>query len=65
MFFHRLLGCFMSPHALGFPDIPQAVHRSRERCGITEVLLRARLLNMERDRLAILERQVALLRRAM
>ena len=63
--FHQLLGCFISPHALGFPDVPQAVHRSREPCDITEVLLHARLLNMERDRLAILERQVALLRRAM
>jgi hypothetical protein len=63
--FHRLLGCFMSPHALGFLDIPQAVHRPREPCDIAEVLLRARPLNMERDRLAILERQVALLQRAM
>ena len=63
--FHRLLGRFMSPNALGFPDIPQAVHRSREPCDIAEVLPRARFVDMERDRLAILERQVALLRRAM
>lgn len=63
--FHQLLVCFISPHALGFPAIPQVVHRHREPRDAEEVLLRARHFNMERSMLAILERQVALLQRAL
>ena len=63
--FQQLLGCFISPYALGFPDIPRMVHRFREPREFAELLHRARLINIERSQYAILERQLALLLRAM
>lgn len=67
--FHRLLSCFLSPGQLGVPSIPRTVHRPREPprepCEVAAIILRrAQALNLERDRFAILERQLELLRRA-
>ena len=59
--FHRVLGCFLSSNALGFPGIPPVVHRFREPEEVELILHRARLVNLERDKLGMLERQVALL----
>ena len=62
--FRQLLLCFLSAGQLGFPDIPRAVHRPREPSELAAMSLkRARALNLEKDRYAILERQVQLLKR--
>ena len=58
--FRQILQCFMTPEALGFPGVPLRVHRSREPEEVAEILYRARLLNLERSSIAILERELAL-----
>ena len=60
--FHQLLMCCMTSDTFGFPDVPlPLIHRSRE--SILDLLHRARLLNMERAGVAVLERELTLLSR--
>ena len=58
--FRHVLECFITPTALGFPDVPRGVHRSRDPNEVAEILYRAEMLNLERSSLAILERELAL-----
>ena len=58
--FRQVLECFITPTALGFPDVPRRVHRSRDPNEVAEILYRAEMLNLERSSLAILERELAL-----
>ena len=64
--FRQVLECFIIPGALGFPGmLPPRVHRSREPNQVAAILHRAKLLNLERSSLAILERELVLLSRRM
>jgi site-specific DNA-cytosine methylase len=59
--FHQLLMCFMHPFSLGLPGVPPCLHlRTRSQEAAEAVLHRARCVNRERDKIAILEREVAL-----
>ena len=58
--FRQVLECFITPTALGFPDVPRRIHRSRDSSEVVEILHRAEMLNLERSSLAILERELAL-----
>ena len=58
--FRKLLGCFITPQALGFPGVPPSVHRSRGPDEMAQLAYTTRLLNVERARIGILERQLEL-----
>ena len=58
--FRQALECFITPTALGFPDVPRRVHRSRDPNEVAEILYRAEMLNLERSSLANWERELAL-----
>ena len=58
--FRQVLECFITPAALGFPDVPRRIHRSRDSSEVVEILYRAEMLNLEMSSLAILERELAL-----
>ena len=58
--FRQVLECFITPTALGFPDVPRRVHRARDPNEVAEILYRAEMLNLERSSLAISERELAL-----
>ena len=51
---------FSTPAALGFPDVPRGVRRSRDPNDVDERFYTAGMLNLERSSLAILERELAL-----